>query len=329
MAEQTPLSTTAEVKYLDKKGLETLWARIKHVFPQTTHLGELLDNMNDAEGNLDPFTRKSYVDAEDTRIWTKLEQLEIATGSNYDNDTIVLNKDSKLSTNLILDLDRDKKTIRLITKDQASVNPDDPESYTVKTIVSEIDYTPFVRDSFLKNVSVVVIPDDDSPTGYEPGTYLKFVFNTQDENGHTVQEPPIYLSVDDLGFKLYRGSKYITIDAENDGYMSVKLNTVELKPLIEDYINTESATITAIRSDIRNLQSSVAEHGAKVTHLENVVINGYTDDGGNHVPSVLDKITSTNQTVQSLDGRVTTLETWVVEGIITSEDINDITNNLS
>lgn len=329
MSDQTPLATSAEVKYLDKAGLEALWRRIKQVFPQTANLGDILDTIAGPDGEADPFTRKSYVDAEDAAIWTKLNQLEAATGSNYDGDTIVMNDANQLKTNLILDLDRDKKTIRLITPDIKSIDPEDPSKYTVKTIVSEIDYTPFIRDSFLDGVSVVVIPENEEVPGKDPGTYLKFVFNVQDEYGHPTQKESIYLPVDELGFKQYKGSQYISITPETDGYMSVSLNVVEIETLIEDYINSRSATITSIRTNIKQLQSEITGIGERVANLDKIVIDGYDDEDGKHIPSVLDQIVSTTQSIQSLDGRVTTLETWVIENTISESEINDITSNLN
>lgn len=314
------LSTNVEIKYLDYEGLELLWSKIKRIFPQTANLGELLDGLED------PFTRQSYVDEADQALWTKIGQVETMLGGSLDEDTIIIGKDdNKMKTNLILDIDHDSKTIRLVTK----ANPEDPEDKTAKTIVSSIDYTPFIKDSFLDNVSLVVIPDDDpdGTSGQEPGTYFKFVFNTTADG---TQKETIYLSTDDLGIETYVGSTYITISPDETGRNVVSLNTVQLDAYLEDYISSKSASITQIRTDVRFLQSSIGGIEDKIQKLDDVVINGYTDeDGSTFVPGLQTQVTQVNQKVSTYEDRIVWLETNAANTPITLSEIDTLTANLS
>lgn len=313
------LSTNVEIKYLDYEGLELLWSKIKRIFPQTSNLGGLLDGLED------PFTRQSYVDEADNALWKKIGQVETMLGGSLDEDTIIIGKDdNKMKTNLILDIDHESKTIRLVTK----ANPENPEDKTPKTIVSSIDYTPFIKDSFLDNVSLVVIPDDDpeSVSGQEPGTYFKFVFNTTSDG---TQKETIYLSTEDLGIETYVGGSYITISTNDKGQNEVSLNTVQLDTYLEDYISNKSATITQIRTDVRSLQSSIGEIEGKIQKLDDIVINGYADGDGSTVPGLQTQVTQVNQKVSTYEDRIVWLETNAANTAITSSEIDALTADVS
>lgn len=313
------LSTNVEIKYLDYKGLELLWSKIKRVFPQTANLGELLDGLED------PFTRKSYVDKADQALWTKIGQVEEMLGGNLDEDTIIIGKDdNKMKTNLILDIDHDSKTIRLVTK----ANPEDPEDKTVKTIVSSIDYTPFIKDSFLDNVSLVVIPDDDpeGASGQAPGTYFRFVFNTTADG---TQKETIYLSTEDLGVETYVGGSYITISTNDKGQNEISLDTVQLDTYLEDYISSKSASITQIREDVRSLQTSIGGIEDKIQKLDDVVINGYTNDDSTFVPGLQIQVTQVDQKVSTYEDRIVWLETNAANTVITPSEIDALIADVS
>lgn len=315
------IETTVVNKYLDYQGLDILWKRIKQVFPQTANLGDILDNLADTEGNDLSFARTSYVDSKDQEIWTKIGQVESALGTNFDNQTIISGENG-LQTNLILNVNSTNQTIELITK-----ATNDNQSL----LVSEISYTPFIRDSFLDGVSVIVVPDDETEadSGREPGTYLKFVFNIQDENGQKIQKEAIYLPVEDLGFKLYQGSKYITISEDDNGNNIVELNTVELDTYLEDYLSKSSAVIASIRTDIRDLSSQMTTANGKIQNLEDVVINGYTDAEGSNIPGLQTQVKQIDQKVGTYENRIVWLETNSANTVITETEINGITSDLT
>lgn len=318
MSDTPHVSTNAEIKYLDYTGLEILWNKIKRVFPQTTNLGDILDHLVDSEGNDASFARKSYVDLKDADIWTRIEQMDkiIGEGANVDGDTIVsIGEDKKLQTNIILDIDEDTRTLRLVTK----ADPFD-ESSDVKTIVSSIDYTPFIKDSFLDSASIVVIPDDEteSISGQAPGTYIKFVFNT-DVDG--TQKDVIYLSTEDLGIKSYIGSTYISIvdktDTDGNPVKSVELNTVQLDSYLEDYISNRSAKITSIVTSLRDVQSTLSTYAEQIGTLESTVAE------------LEPKVTEATRLVTMHEERIVWLETNAANTSITETEIDTITSNLS
>ena len=232
---------TVEIrKYLDLAGLKLLWQKISEKYPRTDNLATILDALED------PYIHKSLYDADITELEQKIQEIEASTGNTMDGDTIIRNKETnKLQTNLILDLDHDKQTIRLVTKDPES------EVAKAKTVISEIDYTPFVKDGILDSVSIVVVPEDETEqtSGKAPGTYLKFIFNTD------AGKEAIYLDASEF-VNVYKGDDYISIVGDQ-----VTLETAKL----DEWMGSERcATITAIKTDIRVLQTNTAEISAKI-----------------------------------------------------------------
>lgn len=245
-----------ERKYLDLQGLQTLWDKISGIYPRTANLSTILDALED------PYVHKSVHDADVTRLE---EQIAATTGNALamDGDTIWYNSDKKaFQTNLIMDLDPTKKTLRLVTKD-----PDITDKVQAKTIISEIDYTPFVKDGMLSSATIVVIPDDEEATQSRPaGTYIKFVFNTD------AGKEAIYLDVNE--FNIYQGSDYISIQGD-----VITLNTVELDSHIENYLKESSLTISGIinrldgyDTSIQTIQSTVGEIQTGFSQLTETVL---------------------------------------------------------
>lgn len=243
MAENIQQTST---KYLDLVGLQKLWEKIGNLYPRTSNLVSILDALEN------PYIHKSVYDEDLKNIEEQLSRIE-AGEFRVDGDTIWYNPTtSKHQTNLILDLDTDKQTIRLVTKDPSSP-VDAPKA---KTIISEIDYKPFVKDGMLDTVSIVVIPDDEAATETRPaGTYLKFVFNT------SAGKNAIYLNTNEFG-NTYVGSDYIIIQNNK-----ILLNTVKLDAHIEEYISTQSVTISGIKTQISELQTINSQYGASINNL--------------------------------------------------------------
>ena len=193
-------------KYLDLGGLQLLWQKINNLYPRTENLVSILDALED------PYLKSSIYNADKELLDQKLKELEAAQGANIDNDTII-NNEGILQTNLLLDIDSEKKTLRLVTKDP------DSEITKAKTIISEIDYSPFVKDGLLDSVNLIVIPDDEEATsGREAGTYIKFIFNTD------AGKEAIYLNVSEF-VNIYKGSDYIIVEGDTSTLDTVKLDT--------------------------------------------------------------------------------------------------------
>lgn len=297
------INTTITRKYLDYDGLQKLWMKINETYLKSNSLESTLDNLEN------PYTRKSYVDTQDEALDTRISQLEAVTGQNIDKDTII-NVDGKMQTNLILDLDPDKKTLRLVTTDTEAEKP------TAKTIISEIDYSPFIRDGLLNNISVVVVPSEDNPAveGRPAGTYLKFEFNTD------AGKEAIYLSTDELGIQFYTGSEYITIDSNN----VVSINTVKLDTYLEDYIN-RSVKITDIISQLQSVQTSVQAIDNRVIEIEKL-INGYIGENGEEIEGLTTQFTKLSETVHTFENRIVFLEENAAIEPISLDDINNLGN---
>lgn len=244
------------VKYLDYAGLQHVWRKIGELYPRTENLGNLLDALED------PFIRKALYDADQEALSRRIDELEAATGTTMDGDTIVRDEKGKLSTNIIMDIDEESKTLRLVTRATDSNN-------NTPKVISEIDYRPFVKDGMLDSVSIVVKTDEDpetgEPTGEEAGTYLKFVFNTD------AGKEAIYLNATEF-VNVYVGDDYISVDGDH-----ITLNTVALDSYLEEYI-TRSAFITDIKTtvgshseQIKSIQTNIATVEATMTELSGKV----------------------------------------------------------
>lgn len=292
MAENTQ---QVQAKYLDLAGLQKLWQRISDLYPRTSNLVTILDAIDD------PYIHKSIYDADLKNIEEKLAEIEATAGGAMDGDTIVFNNEiSKFQTNLILDLDTEKQTIRLVTKDPTSST----EAPKAKTIISEIDYKPFVKDGMLDTVNLVVIPDDEEVTESRPaGTYLKFVFNTG------AGKDAIYLNVNEFA-DIYEGSDYITIQDNK-----ISLNTVQLDEHFEEYISTSSATINSIKTQIETITTSVGDHETRIGEIET------------NFTTIQTSFIELSEKVDTYNARITTIES-VLETVptepISENDINDL-----
>ena len=181
------------------------------------------------------FARKTQI----AELQDQINDLEQA-GVLIDNETIIKDEIVGLKTNLILNLDKENNKLQLISAKEGA------------EAISEITL-PSLTDTFLDNVSLVVIPDDEEATTSTPaGTYIKFTFDTKSG------KEPIYLSTEELGIQVYEGSDYITI---NDG--AISLNTTQLETWLG-----QTTTITSITTDIAGINSSIAELSGKISTLE-------------------------------------------------------------
>lgn len=277
-------------KYLDLGGLQLLWQKISDLYPRTENLVSILDALED------PYLKSSIYNADKELLDQKLKELEAAQGTNIDNDTII-NNEGILQTNLVLDLDSENRKIRLVTKDPNSEIP------KAKTIISEIDYSQFVKDGLLDSVNLIVIPDDEEATsGREAGTYIKFIFNTD------AGKEAIYLNVSEF-INIYKGSDYIIVEGD-----TIKLDTVKLDAHIEECIG-KSVYISGIVTRLQTVEGSVAS-------LQELVL-GFD----NRIKTVEADVTSVKQSVTEQGTRIENIET-VLENVptekITEQEINEL-----
>lgn len=281
-------------QYLDWTGVQALWNRISEFYPRTNSLVTILDALED------PYVHLSKHNTDITGLNEKIQELQASTSNSMDGDTIVLNENSKYQTNLILDIDSAKKTLRLVTKDPSSA----AENPVAKTVISEIDYSPFIKDGMLNSVSLVVIPSEgEEATDDRPaGTYLKFVFNTDSGN-----KEPIYVNVSEF-INIYKGSTYITIN--ND---EISLNVVELDKHIESYLSSENClTISGIKTNIQTISSNLNDINGRVELIE-------TNYG-----TLSNSVKTLGETVQTFDARINNIET-VLETVPTEPiSVDDI-----
>ena len=287
-------------KYLDLQGLQLLWQKISEKYPRTAALPTLLDELED------PFLRKSLYDEDQIKVNQKLEELEIATGTTMDGDTIIRNAETnKLQTNLIIDLDTEKKTLRLVTKDPDSATP------KAKTVISEIDYTPFVKDGMLDSVSIVVVPDDEDGGGVrDAGTYLKFIFNT------AAGKEAIYLDASEF-INIYKGSDYIIVEGDK-----ISLDTAKLDAHVEEYISTKSAYISNIVTRLSTAETTINNLRGDIVTLQDEIGGVRTS-----ITELTEKVTGVEQTVTAFDIRVGDLEEamkTVPNTPITADEINEL-----
>lgn len=276
-------------KYLDLQGLQLLWQKISEKYPRTEAVNQMFQ------------TLEGKHDEEIDSIEKKILELEASIGSNADGDTII-NNGGILQTNLMIDLDSEKKTLRLVTKNQTG---------GAQTVISELDYTPFVKDGMLDSVSIVVVPEDETEqtSGKAPGTYLKFIFNTN------AGKEAIYLDVSEFT-DIYEGSNYIIV---KDNVISINETTLDAH--IEDCI-VKSVTITDIVTRLSTAEANIQTLTGQFVDFESRI------QGVESTVSDLDgEFKSLKENVLTYDGRISDLET-AMENVpttpISEQEINDL-----
>lgn len=249
------------IKYLDHDGLKALWEKISNTYLRNTNVVDALTKFG--EGYIiatedGTFIQKGTFDGEITGLKEKIEEIESTQGTNIDNDTII-NVDGLLQTDLLLQNDKDKHVLSIVT--------------SKGTEVSSWDYTDFyneaVKDGILDTVSLVVIPSQDEPVaeGREAGTYLKFVFNTASG------KLPLYVNVTDL-IDIYNGSTYINVTKEN-GVSTIALKEAELVTWLK---TDEALGITSIINRIEGTEAKIGEIETLVKDLQETWENVNIDD---------------------------------------------------
>lgn len=292
------MAENAVNKYLDLQGLQLLWQRIAEKYPRKEAV-ELLVS-----------TLEGKHDGDINALNKRLLELEASVGSTMDGDTIIRNEDNQLQTNLMIDLDTENKKLRLVTKDTQS------DVDKAKTVISEIDYTPFIKDGMLDSVSIVVVPDDETEqsSGKAPGTYLKFVFNV----GPTgAGKEAIYLNVSEF-INIYEGTDYIIIQDDK-----ISLNVAKLDEHLEEYISTKSEYISGIVTRIdtaeQTIQSLQVSFGGLRSEFD--VLSGQFNE-------VKAKVTQVEQTMLTYDARMNEIEE-TLETVPTIPISNDEINGLN
>lgn len=232
------------IKYLDLAGVNALWNKISDTYLRDSEVLDALTTYGEGkiikeEGKI--FIQKETFDDVTQDLSERIEDVAAAQGTNIDNDTII-NLEGRMQTNLLLQNDKDNHTLSIVT------GTDNGKG----TVVSTWDYTEFyneaVKDGILDNVSLVVVPDNESEeeSNQVSGTYLKFIFNTSSG------KQPLYVNVTDL-IDVYTGSTYIQVD-KKDGSSEISIKTTELV----EYLKTDDALgITSIVTRIDGVEDEI------------------------------------------------------------------------
>lgn len=272
------------VKYLDVAGLDLLWRKISDKFTRQDDLIKYLTTTKEAGGLIDTdenkFVQQSAIDNLSERIDS------IASGGgglNIDKDTIIYNNEGKLSTNLILYDDTENRTLCLATSQTNAEGEFDG------TVISEWDYSNLysnaIKDGMLKNVSLVVIPGDESieNSGQAEGTYLKFEFETSSGSAS-----PIYVDVSDLIDVYKPGDNYIKI-VNND---TISLDIIELCKALE---TDERLGITSITTRLKNVEEGFGE---RISSLEKTISDINIDGLLEQIESIEGKMNEFNSKLE-------------------------------
>lgn len=240
-----------QIKYLDHTGLTTLWEKISNVFLRDSEVINALTTYGEGQIITDEggvFIQKTTLDEIAQLLNERMDEIEAAQGTNIDDDTII-NNEGKLQTDLLLSNDKDNHILSIVTGKGSTV--------------STWDYTEFyneaVKDGILDTVSLVVVPDDETAdvSKQEPGTYLKFVFNTSSGKN------PLYVNVTDL-IDIYTGSNYIEVTKSGET-STINLKTTELV----SYLKTDDALgITSLIVRMENMENKISEIEQLVKNLQ-------------------------------------------------------------
>lgn len=297
-------------KYLDQSGLSILWDKIKTNFATK---GELTSAQNEIDGDIaDINSDLSEVNNSISGLQSDLNDLRDSISEtitqSVDDITLKLNDDNKLSAAIGLDINTESQEIRLIAKGNSVTNDN--------KVLSTISYSAFVKDGILDNVEMVIIEEGDE--NKEPGTYLKFTFNTD------AGKNAIYVNVTDM-IDVYVGEGYIIVenskitldyaklltDLTNDlskTFLSISdFNTAktELNDLISknsNNINQLLGRLTPVETKITELDSAVADNIANIDLLKqkDTEIESNIEELGSAVSSLNQLIANNKQLVEEL-----------------------------
>lgn len=248
------------IRYLDAAGLQALWDKISNTFLRDSEVLDALTTYGDGKiitTEDGVFIQKGTFDETTTELSERIEQVAAAQGTNIDKKTII-NREGKLQTNLLLSNDKDNHILSIV------LGPDAENVEDRGAIISSWDYTEFyneaVKDGILEDVSLVVIPTDESTESskQDPGTYLKFIFNT------AAGKQPLYVNVTDL-IDVYTGSTYIKVD-KKDGQSEISIKEAELV----SFLKTDAALgITSIVTRLDTAEENISSISATVESLVN------------------------------------------------------------
>lgn len=295
---------TSIYKYLDRAGLEKVWSKIKENFSTKNELNSINDSLSQDLGEI-----RGEVD----EIKSTLGNSAV---SSVDGITIVDNGSGKISTSLGLELNEVAKTIDLV----ALGNSADENN----RLLSSISYSSFVKDGILKSVQLVVVeePKEGEILAHEPGTYLKFTFNTD------ASTEDIYVNVSDL-VNVYEGSEYITIKDNK----TIELNHVILVDSlkgtfisVEDF-NTEISSLNELVESNKNLLDTLKN---RLDSTDEVVLTNKSN-----IEGLQEQYDSLSELVSSIDESITTNKSNIeslLEVLTTKanqEDLNALDSRVS
>lgn len=316
-------NTVTIYKYLDKVGLSTVWEKIKTNFASKAELNSVQNELDAdiADINADIADINSSIDE-------VKESVKVSAINSVDDLTIQANTDNKLSTALKLDIDTETQNILLVANGKNATDEN--------KILSSISYKQFVKDGILDSVEMVIIEESSNTSGQEPGTYLKFTFNTD------AGKDTIYVNVSDL-VNVYKGEGYIIVQDETISLDYAKVVTDITNDLkatfvtLDDYnannislnelISTNTASISELKEKLGVVETTVADHTTQIDTLQEEVekvktaneelgiyaasLNETISNNTTQINSLWDKLaeSATKEELSELNKRVTVNET--------------------
>lgn len=291
-------NTVTIYKYLDKVGLSTVWEKIKTNFASKAELNSVQNELDAdiADINADIAGINSSIDE-------VKESVKVSAINSVDDLTIQANTDNKLSTALKLDIDTETQNILLVANGKNATDEN--------KILSSISYKQFVKDGILDSVEMVIIEESNNTSGQEPGTYLKFTFNTD------AGKDTIYVNVTDL-VNVYKGEGYIIVQDETISLDYAKVVTDITNDLkatfvtLDDYnanntslnelISTNTASISELKEKLGVVETTVADHTAQITTLQEEVekVKTANEELGLYAASLNETISNNTTQINSL-----------------------------
>ena len=172
-----------------EEATQTIWAKGKAYGISKTLADQITANKNSID-KLITLIGASEKGADAQTILARLEAVEYATSK-----PIVVKEGDKVLTmtvpagegNTTLEVTIGLAYDEVNKKIQLTGKPNVGEGASGNQIIAEIDATKFIKDGMVDNTSLVV-----NPEGYEAGTYIKIVFNTE------AGKDPIFINVTSL-----------------------------------------------------------------------------------------------------------------------------------
>lgn len=246
------------------------------------------------------YTGSNAITVEDNTISLKLNS----------NDKILSQTTDGLLATISLSYDDDSKLIKLIGKDSADLG--------------SIDATNFIKDGMLQNVELVVLSEgpETNPDGLADGTYLKFTFNVDVEEGTKV----IYVNVTSL-IDIYQAGDGLSLSGKT---FAIKIASDSQKKYLS--VSAEGLKISGIDEAI-----AVETDRAKAAEDKIEASVGLNEDGSHQTPTgnytsgattIVGEISALDTQVKKNADEIASIKT-ISTNAITSVTFNEITASVS